>query len=406
LTIQYGNLPFDEAIKFFREKVPIPTERWNDLWKDMHARGFMVAGAMQSDLLTGLFNAVDKAISKGVTIDEFRRDFDEIVKKTGWTYNGSRGWRTRLIYETNIKTAHAAGRWAQMTDPDVVKLRPYLMYRHGGSMEPRPEHLSWNGMVLPADDPWWQTHYPPNGWGCSCFVQTVSERELAAMGKDGPDRAPKTEHYQWTDKKTGETHQVPKGIDPGWDYNVGEAAWGKNEALRMMDDSGPWVDINPYGPEHYNRPEKIEPDMPQAEIGQRVKKGDVAGLREALTRAIGDDEVLFTDPIGGKVLVTQAIVDHILEDPDDRWNGREAYFTLIPELIEQPYEIWVSFAKSEISGRVGIRRKYVKAIQTKDKKVLGLFAEFMNGHWVGGSLFHGKLTGAGNLRKGRMIYGK
>ena len=39
-------------------------------------------------------------------------------------------------------------------------------------------------------------------------------------------RAPKTETYNWTNKKTGEIHQLPKGIDPGFDYNPGAAPWG------------------------------------------------------------------------------------------------------------------------------------------------------------------------------------
>ncbi len=34
--------------------------------------------------------AVDKAISQGTTLAEFRKDFDTIVAKYGWSYNGSR----------------------------------------------------------------------------------------------------------------------------------------------------------------------------------------------------------------------------------------------------------------------------------------------------------------------------
>ncbi|QII11625.1 hypothetical protein KsCSTR_22460 [Candidatus Kuenenia stuttgartiensis] len=39
-------------------------------------------------------------------------------------------------------------------------------------------------------------------------------------------------------------------------------------------------------------------------------------------------------------------------------------------------------------------------------RYFGLYAEIMNGHWVSMDLFRGGLTGAGNLRKGRLLYGR
>ncbi|MCP1217121.1 phage minor head protein [Acetobacter orientalis] len=38
--------------------------------------------------------------------------------------------------------------------------------------------MAWDGMILPANDPWWNTHYPPNGWQCHCTVEPVSRRDL------------------------------------------------------------------------------------------------------------------------------------------------------------------------------------------------------------------------------------
>jgi len=70
-------------------------------------------------------------------------------------------------------------------------------------------------------------------------------------------------------------------------------------------------------------------------------------------------------------------------------------------LIERPYEIWVNFAKNETSGRVALRKKYVKAIKIGKNKVIGLYAEIQNGLWVSGDFFRGSLTGAMNVRKGR-----
>lgn len=402
---EYRDLPFQEAIDFFRGKLNIPTRRWDDLWQGMHARGFMIAGATREDLLADFRRSVDAAIAGGESLEQFRRRFDSIVAKHGWDYNGGRNWRSQVIYATNVRTAYAAGRYAQMTDPDVLRAMPYWMYRHGDSVNPRPLHLEWNGTVLPANHPWFRTHFAPNGWGCKCAIVPVTRRDLTRMGKSGPDEAPDDGTYTWTDR-AGNAHIIPNGIDPGWAYNVGEAAWGRSQAERAMEDQGPWRDLSPRGPSAYGRPDRIEADAPQASLARPVPKGNVARLQAALRAAIGEDESTFVDPTGGRVMVTQAITAHIAQRPDTRWDGREAYFPFIRELIEDPFEIWVSFAQSEASGRVGIRRKYVKAVQLGRDRVLGLYAEFMEGQWVSGDLFRGGLTGAGNLRKGRMLYGR
>lgn len=221
---EYQSLPFAEAIDYLKKKVNIPTKHWDDLWKGMHSRGFMVAGAMNDDLVKDFHDALDKALREGTTAQDFQKNFDDLVQKYGWTYHGTPGWRSDLIYNTNLGQAYNAGRWKQMTDPDVLRLRPYLTYMHGDSIKPRPEHVAWHGLTLPADDPWWDTHYPQNGWGCHCYVVSTSERDLESMGKSAPDTAPPIEYYDWKDRK-GLIHQVPVGIDPGFDYNPGKMAY-------------------------------------------------------------------------------------------------------------------------------------------------------------------------------------
>lgn len=217
----YAPLPFDEAISFFRGKLNVPTERWTDLWQNQHDTGFMVAGAAKAELLDDLRAAVDKAIANGTTLEEFRRDFDGLVARHGWTYRGGRAWRTEVIYSTNVRTAYAAGRYEQMTSPEMLRERPFWEYRHRDSVNPRPLHVEWDGTVLPADDPWWKTHYGPNGWGCKCTVFALSADDLADLGKQGPDPRPENGMRTWTDQTTGEVHEVPNGIDPGWAHTPG-----------------------------------------------------------------------------------------------------------------------------------------------------------------------------------------
>jgi uncharacterized protein with gpF-like domain len=220
--LQAINLPFAEAIEFFRGKANVKTERWTDVWKEAHTRSFMVAGAASDDLVEDFRKSVDKAISEGTTLEEFRRDFDKIVADHGWEHTGSAARRSSIIYETNLSMAYSAGRYTQMCDPDVTAFFPYWRYRHGDSVHPRPMHLAWDGTTLRCDDGFWATHYAPNGWKCSCWVEPVSEGDLARMGKTGPDKAPEITYHDWVDK-TGQVHRVPDGIDPGFDYNPGMA---------------------------------------------------------------------------------------------------------------------------------------------------------------------------------------
>jgi hypothetical protein len=222
------DLDFEEQIAFFRSKINLPTERYDDIKKSAHDRAFIVAGAAKADLLFDLRNAVDKAVTQHASLEDFRSEFRDIVTRhgwTGWTGEGTsagEAWRTRIIWDTNLRTSYAAGRWNQLTSPEVRLALPYWRYVHGGSNEPRPQHQHWGDirLTLPVDHPFWQSHYPPNGWGCSCRV--VGEAEIP----DGAATSP-PEGWDSLNSKTG----APDGIDKGWDYALGEHV---DTSLRSM----------------------------------------------------------------------------------------------------------------------------------------------------------------------------
>jgi hypothetical protein len=194
------------------------TVKWDDIWQAQHDRAFMVAGALKADLLADLALAVDKAVSEGTTLETFRKDFRAIVEKNGWhgwTGEGTKGgeaWRTRVIYRTNLSTSYAAGRMAQLIDEKY----PFFVYRHGNALEPRLQHLAWDGLILAADHPFWASHAPPNGWGCTCRV--TGARSIASAHRVGGKESLKLADG-WQDKnpKTG----APDGIDKGWAYAPG-----------------------------------------------------------------------------------------------------------------------------------------------------------------------------------------
>jgi hypothetical protein len=198
--------PFEQQAAFFRRKVNVPSARWDDLLREDHAHGFMVAGLARMDVLEDMRQAIRDAIEKGETLADFRARFDQIVQGRweGWTGSSTaagRAWRTRIIYQTNLRTSYMAGRWEQL------QKFPYLRYQHNTIANPREQHKAWDDLILRSDHPWWSVNYPPNGWGCRCTVTGVSAARLRVLGRT-PDKAP----------------DVGDETPPEWAYHVGKAA--------------------------------------------------------------------------------------------------------------------------------------------------------------------------------------
>jgi hypothetical protein len=214
--------PFAAQLDFLRNKLALPTERWDDIVGRAHDRAFVVAGAAKADLLTDLHAAIVQRANDGLGLQAFRKDFKAIVAKngwTGWTGEGSKegeAWRTRIIYQTNMATSYAAGRYQQLMQPASLAAMPYWRYIHSESaLHPRPQHVLWHGLTLPYDHPFWQTHFAPNGWGCGCRITAVTRREGEASARAGLGEPPAG--WDKINPKTG----APVGIDKGFAYAPG-----------------------------------------------------------------------------------------------------------------------------------------------------------------------------------------
>lgn len=227
-------VPPEDAIAFFRAKGYRIGFNWQDVFKAEHVRWFTVAKAMSRDLLEDIRAEVDRAIVDGTTLEDFRKTLRPRLEARGWwgrrtmidpatgmreTVQLGSPKRLKTIFDTNVRTAYAAGKWARI---DRVKTAfPFLEYTSLMDGRERPEHHDWNGTILPVEDPWWDTHYPPCDWNCRCDVIPRTQRMLDRKGlsitppKRFPDEA-------WVNKRTGETGVTERGVGKGWDYNVGK----------------------------------------------------------------------------------------------------------------------------------------------------------------------------------------
>lgn len=85
--------------------------------------------------------------------------------------------------------------------------------------EPRQQHLAIDGLILPADHPFWDTWAPPNGWGCSCWITGAHTMNSAAR-RGGKPEVELPDSWDQINPKTG----APEGVDRGWGYAPGASA--------------------------------------------------------------------------------------------------------------------------------------------------------------------------------------
>ena len=408
----FATQPFAEQIAYFRQKLNLPTQAWDDIQGTAHDHAFVIAGATKAALLEDFRSALDRAISEGRTLREFQGDFNRIVETHGWSHNGKSGWRARIIYETNMRQSYNAGREAQMADPDLRRRKPYAMYLHSGKENFRALHKSWDRLVLPHDDPWWDSHTPQNGWGCGCSKVAVGPDELELLGKAGPDAAPDDGTFEHYDRTTGETVTVPNGIDAGFQFRPGES-WLRSQTPTELDG---WPDkIAPIPATRDRSPLPPARPFPSARLlppGQT----DESYVRAFLQEFGGDigDPVVHGDVTGEPLLINEELFKN---RRNNAWKvqkrGRERFLPLLSATIQAPDEVWVKLEWHGVFQRYALRRRFI-ARWTVDGSAASGLAVFDYGKdgWTGITAFAPDLTAAEqeqylqDVRQGVKVYSR
>ena len=242
-------LPPRKVIKYFKAKGYDISWDWWEVWQAAHAKAFTVAKATKLDVLQAIRSEVSNIFEQGITGAEFRKRLEPRLRSLGWWGKGEdeagnvvqlgSPRRLKTIYNTNMRTGYAHGRYQQQLAN--IDSRPYFRYHARNDMCTRPAHAALDGRVFRHDDPFWDTHYPPNGWNCRCIVKALTADDLQERGlkiSRSKGRLRKVEQEVGVNKRTGEVITT-KGTaysfrdkngkrqtllpDPGWSYNPGAA---------------------------------------------------------------------------------------------------------------------------------------------------------------------------------------
>ena len=240
------------AVDYLKSKGVNITWNWHEQLESAHARAFTVAKATKAEVLDTIRWATEQAIANGTSEREYIKNLEPMLKELGWwgkvkDENGNEVQlgsprRLRTILRTNKITAYHAARYAQQMEN--VDEQPYWRYVAVNDSRTRASHLALHGKIYRADDPIWQTMYPPNDWGCRCRVEALSEYAVQSRGytiSSSQGKIETEEAVAGIDKETGEeirttvtkikTDQGEMKVGAGWNYNVGSAAFGTDIAV-------------------------------------------------------------------------------------------------------------------------------------------------------------------------------
>jgi SPP1 gp7 family putative phage head morphogenesis protein len=178
---------YAEAIEAVRKRVPVPRDVWDTMEAEERERAFTVTAVSRARVLQEVLEAVEVAVREGTAIDDFREAIaDELIGE--WGGEEIPG-RIETIFRTNIAEAYCEGRHAINSAPAVKEARPYWRYDDTDNDRECETCHDCHGVILDADDPWWDDHHPPLHHRCECQVTALSPEEAADEGVDdeGPD---------------------------------------------------------------------------------------------------------------------------------------------------------------------------------------------------------------------------
>jgi SPP1 gp7 family putative phage head morphogenesis protein len=236
----------EEAIRFLKAKGLRPQFSHLDNTAEDHTRDFMVAKMMDLDLLNDVYQATLDPLRYGTSRADFVKHLTGVLQEKGWwgkqemtdpltgelkqVQLGS-ARRLKHIFDSNMRSAYAGThRRAELNNRQN---RPYKMYLHKSEKYPRPYHVALNGKILRVDDPWWDVYNPRNGHGCKCTTLTLSEDELAEMGRE-VDPSPEIKYRDWKNPRTGAIEKMPEGVDPGFEHDEGKLAMQREDELAKL----------------------------------------------------------------------------------------------------------------------------------------------------------------------------
>jgi SPP1 gp7 family putative phage head morphogenesis protein len=189
-------LPHKDAARLIAGKPAVTRRVFDAMVPEIRARAFVITGVRDASLVQRVRDRIAE-IPQGANWPDVRKDvFDAIApelvtsedpeereREVAGAYR-----RAELLVRTHTFQAYAASSHNAMVETKAAF--PYWQYQTMEDGAVRPEHAALNGLVLPADSPFWDKHFPPWDWGCRCEVIPLAPEDVEDIRAADEDRNP------------------------------------------------------------------------------------------------------------------------------------------------------------------------------------------------------------------------
>ena len=200
-----------DALRYARGRNIVLADEFYSL--DLNTRQYAgtVSRLAAVEQIKTVLELVNKSLEEGSTFQDFKKQ----VEAEGIELSEH---HLANVYRTNMQNAYAHGRWQQQQRNKET--RSYLKYTAINDSRTRPTHLALDGIIRHIDDPFWLTHYPPNGYQCRCSILAITEKQALRQGITPDDKLP-------TDV-----------VDKGWNFSPMTYGMHLNQVIdqKMLDD--------------------------------------------------------------------------------------------------------------------------------------------------------------------------
>lgn len=157
-----------------------------------------------------------------------------------------------------------------------------------------------------------------------------------------------------------------------------------------------WQPLDARSAADFGRPERVPLEPLPAPLPS-VAPTDELGMRALIEQAIGGPTREFSLPVRSDFSLRLAVDGRALAEHVDP--ARARVIPLLPHVLDDPFEVWLSFEKHRGTGRVVLRTRYVRAFDVPGRQKGFLFvAEAIKGQLLGWTLIP---VQAGYLEKQR-----